>query len=725
MSTQSAIISRRGERLLLLSALLLVLLIAILSYRGWLAFKQQSDQLAATRQIVDGTNEFLASLKDAETGQRGFLLTGRNRYLEPYAKALRDLPNRLDDLASAMRTRPDEAKRLEALRPLINNKLDELRRTIDLRRQQGPEAALAVVLTDRGKDLMEQVRQFCADIQRAAYARLADQSAKARSSANQIGFISTLGSSALFVLLFISSMTLQRASRQRETLIHRLEESQARTREARDWLQTTISSIGDAVIATDPAGRVTLMNGIAQSLTGWTQEQALGRSLEEVFVITNEETGTIVENPVTKALREGCVVGLANHTHLTAKDGRKIAIDDSAAPIRDGAQNITGVVLVFRDISHRRGEERVEKEAALASARLAAIIAYSDDAIIGKDLNGIVTSWNRGAERVFGYTSEEMIGRPISIIASSQAPDEMPVILERIRKGEHIDHFETVRRTKSGRDIHIALTVSPIRDADDVIVGASKVARDITDRVEAEKERRHHAELIERSNAELQHFAYAASHDLREPLRTITAHSQLLQLRAGPRLDEQTNASLGFIVSGTARMGQLIDALLEYAKVGEIAGSPAGEVPMGDIVSASLENLQRAIQDSNALITHDPLPAVLGNELHLIRLLQNLIGNALKYRRDEAPAIHISAKRVDEQWLFSVSDNGQGIPLEYHSQVFQIFKRLHGQDYSGAGIGLATCKKIVERLGGRIWVESETGKGSTFFFTMPATMVPH
>ena len=217
----------------------------------------------------------------------------------------------------------------------------------------------------------------------------------------------------------------------------------------------------------------------------------------------------------------------------------------------------------------------------------------------------------------------------------------------------------------------------------------------------------------------MQQFAYAASHDLREPLRTITAHSQLLQLRAGPLLDERSKESLAFMLSATGRMGQLIDALLEYSKAGELAG-PAAEVQMEDILPGAIENLQRAIQDSGAVVTHDPLPAVLGNELQIVQLMQNLIGNALKYRRQEAPVVHISVKRQGEYWAFSVADNGQGISPEYHLQVFQIFKRLHGQNYPGAGIGLATCKKIVELHGGCIWVESEAGKGSTFFFTLPA-----
>ena len=720
MINKSPIMSRRAEQFFLYSAILLVLLIGVLSYRAWMAYYQQRDQVAVTRQIVQGADDVLAALRDAETGQRGFLLTGNEIYLDPYKSALAEIPAGLDKLAAAVGTRADQARRLARLRPLIKEKLDELDETIQLKRRQGSEAALAVVLTGRGNAAFVQARQVCSEIQSAAYTRLQTQTEETRASVNQMGLCSTLGTLTLFIWLVISWSVIQRGAKQREALILGLEQSDAEIREGRDWLQTTISSIGDAVIATDASGKITFMNGVASDLTGWTQEQALDHPLDEIFKITNEETGAVVESPVTKALREGRVVGLANHTHLTAKDGREIPIDDSAAPIRGAHGNITGVVLVFRDVTQRRSAEIAERDAALAFARLAAIVEYSNDAVIGKDLNGIVTSWNRGAERIFGYTRQEMIGQSISLISTEQTRSEMPAILRRIKDGELIEHFETMRRTKAGRDIHVSLTVSPIRDSQGRIIGASKIARNITERVEAEKERVRQAELITRTNADLQQFAYAASHDLREPLRTITAHSQLLQLRAGPRLDDRSKESLAFMVSATGRMGQLIDALLEYSRAGELGDALASVVEMDAVLAAAMENLQRAIQDSNAVITHDALPSVLGNEAHFVQLLQNLIGNAIKYRRDERPAVHISAKRKsDAQWEFSVADNGQGISSEYHLQVFQIFKRLHGQNYPGAGIGLATCKKIVDLYGGSIRVESEPGRGSTFFFTLP------
>ncbi len=577
-------IPQGAEILSLVFALLLVLLIALLSYREWTAFEQYRAQLAVTRQVVDGTNRLLSYIKDAETGQRGFLITGEERYLEPYRSAVAELPAAWAALAEGAARRPDQTAAIQALQPLVQEKLDELLKTIELRRNQGEDAARAEVVTDRGRDVMERIRARCAAIQAVAYARQAQETSAVRASANDLGLVGTLGSGTLFALLLLSTITIQRGTRRRQELIHDLQESEARMGEARDWLQTVIRSIGDGVIVTDGQGNVTMLNEVAQTLTGWTQKDAMGLPLEQIFQITNEDTGLPVENPVTKALREGRIVGLANHTRLKSKDGRHIPIDDSAAPVRDPSGKISGVVLVFRDIS-----ERVQQ-----------------------------------------------------------------------------------------------------------------------------------ARLLEQRNLELQHFAYATHHDLRAPLRTIIAFSEMLQA-SGTQLDERSAQSLKFILASSNRMSELVDSLLNYAKAGEVAAESSTPFRTEEALAKALDGLRVAIEETQAAITHAELPAISGVEVQFEQLIQNLIGNALKYRGDETPRIHLSAAREADEWIFCVADNGQGIAPEYQTQIFELFKRLHGQDIPGSGIGLATCKRIVERFGGRIWVESEPGKGSRFFFTIPAT----
>jgi PAS domain S-box-containing protein len=248
----------------------------------------------------------------------------------------------------------------------------------------------------------------------------------------------------------------------------------------RERLRITLASIGDAVICTDAEGRVTYLNGVAETLTGWIQAEAAGRPLPEVFHILNEYSRHPTENPALRALREGIVVGLANHTVLIARDGTERPIDDSAAPMRDEAGAPIGAVLVFRDVTDRRRADE-------ALTRLASIVESSDDAILTKTLDGVIRSWNAGAERLFGYTPAEAVGKSITLIIPPERLEEERMILARLVRGERIEHFETIRVAKDGRRLDISLTVSPLRDAEGRIVGASKVARDFTDRKRAEE----------------------------------------------------------------------------------------------------------------------------------------------------------------------------------------------------------------------------------------------
>lgn len=243
---------------------------------------------------------------------------------------------------------------------------------------------------------------------------------------------------------------------------------------AEERFRVTLASIGDAVIAVDLNSRITFINKVAEELTGWREADALGKPLSVVFNIIGELTRRPAENPVAKVLRVGKVVGLANHTALIARDGTERAIADSAAPIRDTADQTFGVVLVFRDVSGTRTAE-------LALARLAAIVEHSDDAIISKDLHGIITSWNKAAERIFGYTAAEAVGRLITMLIPPNRQDEEQDILRRLRRGELVNHFKTVRITKHGKLIPISVTISPIRDSSGDIVGASKIARVISE----------------------------------------------------------------------------------------------------------------------------------------------------------------------------------------------------------------------------------------------------
>ena len=361
------------------------------------------------------------------------------------------------------------------------------------------------------------------------------------------------------------------------------------------------------------------------------------------------------------------------------------------------------------------------KQSAQASALLSAIVDSSEDAIIRKDLNGIIMSWNKGAELLFGYSAEEAVGRSILMLIPPERAEEEPKILDRMKRGERVEHFETIRVRKDGKQRNISLTISPIKDAGGRVVGASKIARDITERVRQDEELRAANAALNQANADLQQFAYSASHDLQEPLRMVAVFSELLQKRFGGQLGPTGNDYVVQTMEGARRMQTLLHDLRTYTEVSTAEPRTVDPVDAGQVLEKTLLNLDVAIRESGASISSTALPPVRLAAVQLEQLFQNLIANAIRYRSAAPPRIHISATRQGEQWLFSVEDNGIGIEPQYQEQIFGIFKRLHSSsEYPGTGMGLAICQRVVERAGGRIWVESETGRGSTFYFTVPA-----
>ncbi|MGI8924323.1 MAG: PAS domain-containing protein [Fimbriimonadales bacterium] len=314
-------------------------------------------------------------------------------------------------------------------------------------------------------------------------------------------------------------------------------------------MRLTLASIGDGVIATDAEARVTFLNYVAEALTGWTQAGAAGKPHVEIFRIIDESTRKEVENPALRALRGGAIAGLANHTLLIAKDGSERPINDSAAPIRNGGGAVSGAVLVFRDITERRLDEKT-------AGRLAAIVTSSEDAIISKDLEGVIMSWNRGVEHLFGYTSEEMIGHPVTLLIPDGHVDEEPRILERIKQGEMVDHYETVRRRKDGELLDISLTVSPLKDALGRVIGSSMIARNMSEHKRAQQGFQETQKQLQKTSEELSRFNDLAIG--REP-RMIELKKEINELCKAQ--GEPIRFPLEFEEAGTT--GALADVVIE------------------------------------------------------------------------------------------------------------------------------------------------------------------
>ena len=270
------------------------------------------------------------------------------------------------------------------------------------------------------------------------------------------------------------------------------------------------------------------------------------------------------------------------------------------------------------------------------------------------------------------------------------------------------------------RLLDISLTISPVRDSQGKVVGASKVARDITERKRQEQALVAVNAALTRSNADLQQFAYSASHDLQEPLRMVSTYSELLRREFGGQLGASGDEYIGYTIQGALRMEQLLKDLRAYTLASSEGQDPTEDIEAGQSLDKALAALEAAVKESGACITRTAFPRVRFHNFQLEQVFQNLIGNSIRYRSSEKLRIHVAAEKRDKDWLFSVRDNGIGIDPQYKEQVFEIFKRLHSAAaYSGTGMGLAICQRIVERAGGNIWVESALGRGSTFFFTIP------
>ena len=393
--------------------------------------------------------------------------------------------------------------------------------------------------------------------------------------------------------------------------------------------------------------------------------------------------------------------------------------EDALKQARDDVQVLNEALESTNEKLRSDITERKKAEAALAEseAKLRTTFATMADGIVMVGLNRKVTDCNEALLRMTQRSKEEVVGKPLLDLFApefrSQIFEKHPELME---KGNILSVAKLLR--KSGESVDVEANVSLIKDAAGQYMASVAVLRDVTERKQMEQQLDETLADLKRSNAELEQFAYSASHDLQEPLRMIASYTQIMEEDYKGKLDADADQYIAFTVEGAKRMQTLIDDLLAYSRVGT-RGEPFIPTSMDSVLSEAIANLQVAIEESHAVVTHDQLPTVLGDESQLIQLLQNLLGNAIKFRGDDAPVIHVGVEETKDGWVFSVHDNGIGIDMKNAERIFTVFQRLHARDeYPGTGIGLAIVKKIVERHGGRIWVESALAQGSTFYFTL-------
>jgi len=679
----------------------LLVAIAVLTYRNTRQLNDDAGWVAHTNQVLDLTGEVLLALVDAETGQRGFLLTGRDEYLEPYNSALKRLDGLLATLKDETRDNRPQQDRIARLEEMIATRLAGLEQAIGLRRKSEKEAQ-ASVLNGVAKAQMDAIRELVGEMRNRESELLGER--RRRSSlayqtaviAGLVTALAGLGLVAAFVRLLQRGLL---ARQQAAAVLH----------EQREWFRTTLAGIGDAVIATDTEGNVRFLNSVAQDLTAWKEHEAEGQPLESVFKIINEQTRKTVENPALRALKEGVVVGLANHTVLIARDGTERAIDDSAAPIRDANGKMIGAVLVFRDITERkRAEQEVARLFALEqerSERLRQVAAASLTINSATTPASVVDVIRAEAKRIIGTRHSE-----VSLQCEEQVPDGALCAALIGRGGRLLGRISLAGKTNGGftQDDKAILTQ---------LAHMAAVAYDNA---------RLYEELRE-SDRRKDEFLATLAHELRNPLAPIRNSIHVMRLAGHDR--GTIDGSRAMIERQVQQMVRLVDDLLDVSRIsrGQIE-LRTEQIELASVLTSAVETSRPLIEQSGHELTiawpQEPIPLV-ADPSRMAQVFSNLLNNAAKYT-ERGGHIWLSAQRDDGGVTVRVRDSGVGISPEMLPRIFEMFTQVdHSLERAqgGLGIGLTLVKRLVEMHGGSIEAHSEGPKqGSEFVVRLPVAL---
>ena len=698
--TSARLPSRPPLRALFLISLGIVLAGTYFAWRARAATQLAEAWVGHGREVMTHLEGALLLIEDAESGQRGYLLTGDPRYLAPYTMAVGRVGGELDALARLTRDNPQQVQTLATLRRASAAKLSELGQTVALWNAGQHDAALALVRSDRGLVLMENVRAQIGKM-RAEEEQLLVERTQRAVTVRRWGAAGVLSLGALALILLV---LLRRLSERDRALLFASEQR----------LRTIFTSIGDGVIATDHAGRIERMNTVAEELTGWELHEARGRPLDDVFRIVHEHTREVVENPVSRVLREGCIVGLANHTALLARDGREFVIEDTAAPIRHEDGALDGVVLVFQNATPRRQAERKlaerEQQFQVLADNIPALCWMADE-------TGEALWFNSRWYEYTGTTPEAMRDSGWQSVID---PEALPSVIERwqasVASGTR---FEMVFGLK-GADgtLRPFLTRgAPVRDAAGQIVRWFGTNVDISEQQAAQDSLR----LADRRKDE---FLAILAHELRNPLAPV---SNAVQLLKGRGEDAQMREWACTIIERQVQsMARMLDDLLDVSRItrGTLTLQKQ-RVSLASVLDNAVEVAQPIVTARRHHLRVNLRPHTIEVEVDPLRLSQligNLLINAAKYT-DPGGRIELSAVAVDQRVTVSVRDSGIGLEAESAGRIFEMFSQVKtalDRSEGGLGIGLALVKGLAELHGGSVEAHSPgLGRGSTFSVHLP------
>ena len=679
-----------------------------------------------TDQVIAKANNAQKLLLDMETGFRGYVITAQPEFLDPYNQATATINPALSDLRRSVSDNPTQVQRIDSINAQYD-KWNTYAKEVIAARGAGSEVQ-ARVTSGEGKRMMDGLRSEFASFIGEEEVLRNERTAVAKSATSR-----TVGST-LFVALLLGAGLTVFIRRQLFAASKSYRQALTSEHQQREWLGTTLASIGDAVMATDHQGKIILMNGVAQSLTRWTSAEASGMPLEKVFNIINEDTRATVESPVVKVLREGQIVGLANHTILIGKDGTEIPIDDSGAPIRDAQGRITGVVLVFRDITERK---QTETELVESELRLRRAITESPIPMIIHDEQDNILELSKGWTNESGYTLEDT--PTIPAWTEKAYGKKQPIISDLdqfYRANETVSSGEKLIVTRDGHERIWDFFTTPLGRSTSGVRLFLSIGVDITDRKHAEREteRLLEREQTLRSEAESANrlkdeFFSNASHELRTPLNAIVGWTRML--RRGTLNPATASSALETIERSANAQTKLIEDLLDVSRI--ITGKLQIEMhptEIAPVISSAVNSLRPAANAKDIIITssidNQSWP-VMADVSRLQQVVWNLLSNAVKFT-PKGGQIEITLRRAEDYLELSVQDSGEGIDPDFLPYVFDRFRQADGSKtrrHGGLGLGLAIVRNLVELHGGTVSAYSDgPGKGASFMVRLPLLDIP-
>jgi PAS domain S-box-containing protein len=711
MKTKSLLM--RKMQLAFSAAIALLLVVGVVSYRNNGNQVETEEWVAHTQEVLATLASVLSDVAEAENARRGYFITSDSVFRRKYETSAAAAYANLARVRQLTVDNGPQQRRLDALDPLITRRLRLLGQLIDSQGKNPSDVAVQVSKTLEGEGIQTGVRALLAEMAGAERILLQSRIATARASTRFAISTILLGTSLALGLLGAVLYLLQREITQRTRAEEALRASEVKFR-------GILESAPDAMVIADAQGRIVLVNAETERLFGYRRDELAGQPVE--ILVPERFRGRhpqhrqkYTAHPRTRSIREGLeLCGLR-------KDATEFPVEISLSPIETSEGTL--ISSAIRDVSERK---RAEEALRSSEESLRMAVEAAEMGTWFWDIQQDEISWSEKFRTLFGLTSHAKL--TYNAILQVIHPDDRQRLDRSVKNTLELGMPYDIeyRAVWPDSSVHwIAAKGRAHRSPEGVAVDMQGIVMDVTERKEAQEAqkrdeaRERRSVELKRSNDDLQQFAYIAAHDLQEPLRMVASYTQLLAKRYKGRLDSDADEFIGYAVGGAHRMQLLIGDLLAYCRVGT-NGKELCETSSEAALEQALLNLQGVIQESSGVVTHDALPSVVADDAQLVQLFQNIVGNAIKYRSAELPRVHVSAKKNNgNEWIFSIRDNGLGIDPQYFDKIFVMFQRLHGrEEFSGTGIGLAVCKRITERHGGRIWIESKPGKGSTFYFAL-------